>query len=274
MMNMTAFADARHQPFTLKSEGDGAVVLVHGFPGTPDEMRPLAEAVHAAGWTAIVPLLPGFGAQIETLPERRHTEWIACVRETVQEAKRNYQRVVLLGFSMGGAVALHATCETAADALVLINPLSRLESPLFQLLPVLKHVFPRVRPFRLIKLDFSNPDTRKSIAQFMPGIDLDDPTAQAAIRDFAIPVKMFDELRQVGESAYTRSPQVRLPTLVVQSQQDSTVSPAATRRLVAKLPPGVRFCEVAGEHMVIKPEQDSWLEIKSIVIEFINTVNP
>jgi len=33
-----------HQPFTL-GDGSAVALLIHGFPGTPAEVRPLAEAL-------------------------------------------------------------------------------------------------------------------------------------------------------------------------------------------------------------------------------------
>jgi pimeloyl-ACP methyl ester carboxylesterase len=60
MATMQPFPGLEHQPF---AEGDGpaTAVLVHGFPGTPAEVRPLAAALVAVGWRVRAPLLPGFG---------------------------------------------------------------------------------------------------------------------------------------------------------------------------------------------------------------------
>jgi carboxylesterase len=271
MMNFGAFAGAEHAAYTLEGDGRGAAVLLHGFPGTPAEMRPLAQFLNDHGWTANAPLLPGFGADIETLPKRSYREWIATARTAVQTLRREHERVVLIGFSMGGAVALNAALEQPPNALVLINPLARIDNVLWRMLPVLKRVFPQVRPFRLIKLDFNNPETRKSITQFMPGTDLDDPTVRAQIREFAVPVAMFDQLRQVGEAAYKHAPQLTIPTLVIQAQSDTTVSPTMTRQMAARLRQGARFVEISGEHHVIKPEQEGWAQTTRLVLDFVET---
>ena len=63
------FQGDEHQPFHWNG-GQPAALLVHGFPGTPAEMRPLGTALHQAGWTVYGPLLPGFGPDIVTLFER------------------------------------------------------------------------------------------------------------------------------------------------------------------------------------------------------------
>ena len=57
-----------HETFTLPG-GRPAALLLHGFLGTPAEMRGLGEALHEQGWTVYAPLLPGFGSDIETLTD-------------------------------------------------------------------------------------------------------------------------------------------------------------------------------------------------------------
>ncbi len=53
MLPFNPFNGPEHADFTIPG-GDPAALLVHGFPGTPAEMRPLAEALNERGWTARV----------------------------------------------------------------------------------------------------------------------------------------------------------------------------------------------------------------------------
>ena len=73
------FQGEEHRPFLLNGDR-GAALLVHGFPGTPAEMRPLATVLNNAGWTTKGILLPGFGAEIETLGGRDPADWVESVR--------------------------------------------------------------------------------------------------------------------------------------------------------------------------------------------------
>jgi carboxylesterase len=267
MMALNAFAGDEHRPFSYAGEG-GTAVLIHGFPGTPAEMRPLGQALHRAGWHAQGLLLPGFGADIATLPKRRYREWIQAA---AQAARRERARtpLVIIGFSMGGAVALHAAAQAQPDALILLNPLTRMDGILWHLLPVIKRVLPQVKPFNLIKVNFDDPETRKGIANFMPGADLDDPAVREEVRNLTIPTGMFAELRQLGESAYRVADAVRTPTLIVQAEHDETVPPAATRKLAARMPQA-RYVEVDAPHHMLKPEQSAWEHIQRIVLEFLH----
>ena len=65
MVELRAYQGPEHEPFFWEA-GEPAALLVHGFPGTPAEMRPLGEVLHEAGWTVHGVLLPGFGPQIQT----------------------------------------------------------------------------------------------------------------------------------------------------------------------------------------------------------------
>lgn len=267
MMSFAAFEGEAHRPFWLEG-GEAAVLLIHGFPGTPAEMRPLGEALHAAGWTAQGLLLPGFGADIETLPRRTCDDWIESACAATRALRQRHRSVAVIGFSMGGAVALSAAARVQPDALVLLNPLTRMSHALWRLLPLITRLFPQVKPFNLIKLDFENSQTRESIAQFMPGADLDDPQVRDAIRDFSVPTRMFEQLRQVGEQAFRVAPKVYVRTLVVQGLRDQTISPEMTRKLAARLPI-CEYAEIDAEHNFTIPKQSGWDHVLNLVLRFI-----
>ncbi len=61
-LSFTAFDAPEHQPFFWRS-GEAAILMVHGFPGTPKEVRPLARQLYGEGWTVQGLLLPGFGRE-------------------------------------------------------------------------------------------------------------------------------------------------------------------------------------------------------------------
>ena len=68
-------------PFFFEGGPDG-VLLVHGLTATTAEVRPLAEDLHAAGYTVSGPLLPGHGTQPEDLNHVRWQDWLQTVEES------------------------------------------------------------------------------------------------------------------------------------------------------------------------------------------------
>jgi carboxylesterase len=269
-----AFEAPEHQPFLLPGEraGGAAALLVHGFPGTPAEMRALGESFQRAGWWASGILLPGFGSDIETLPRRTAEEWVSAVVDGMRQLKRRHRPVVLVGFSLGGALSIAAAPLEPPDGLILLSPFWKLDGALWELLPALKHVFPQFKPFRLVKLDFSDPEVRQNMAQFMPGADMDDPAVQRAIQDFKMPTNTLDQLRRAGIKAAKAAPSVHVSTLIIQGSQDELVKPEKTRLLAEQM--GAVYREVPADHQLRDPKSASYPLVERLALEFAETITP
>lgn len=265
---ITAFQGAEHAPFLMQG-GKAAALMVHGFPGTPADVRPLADCLNALGWTVQGILLPGFGAQIETLPKRTHHEWSAAVREALQVLRQDHAPTVLVGHSMGGALAMIVAAEMPPDALILTAPFSKIENILWDMMPVFRTFFPEVRPFRLLRLDFSKPEVREGIRNFMPDADLDDPHVQQAIRDLRLPISVFEQIRQVGQRAFNLAPQLKMPAFILQGTHDTLVKPHLTRQIVSRYGGAVRYMEVPAEHDIINPHAPYWSQVTNALREFV-----
>jgi carboxylesterase len=261
------FQGPEHQPFRLEG-GQAAALLVHGFPGSPAEMRPLGEALHAAGWTVEGLLLPGFGPQMDTLQERRYLEWLEAVRTSLQALRVSHKPLLLAGFSMGAALSLAAASESQPDGLLLMAPFWKLSGPLWGILPLLRRVFPSIRPFRLLKMDFNDPRVRKGMADFMPGVDLDDPEVQRAVRDFTFPVGSLVEVRNAGRGAWTAAERVGCPALVLQGTRDMLVRPAFTQRLLERMPVRPEYRELDAAHDLPDARAPAWPEVRAASLEF------
>ncbi len=265
-VHLIPFQNKEHQPFFWNG-GQPAALLVHGFPGTPAEMRPLAAVLHESGWTVHAPLLPGFGPDIATLFERDHTEWVNAVQSALAELRQRHQPVLLVGHSMGGALALQVGAHHPPDGLVLTAPFWQLGEWWQRWIGLLLKPFVRrLQPFKTV--DFTNPDVRQAILNFMPGLDLDDPDLQAEIRDFALPTRIFEQLLNVGKKAYRLASQINSPTLIVQGTQDETVPANRTRRLLKQFSRPVRYEEIPTGHDLTRAHDPGWPAVERIVLEF------
>jgi carboxylesterase len=267
------FAAPEHSTFTLDAgAGSPGVVLVHGFPGTPAEMRPLAQLFHAAGYTAHAPLLPGFGRDIPTLHTRTHEDWLSAVCTAFTTVHDGHRPTLLLGHSLGGALAIAAAARLQPDGLIALAPFHTLDHPLWKTLPVTRRLFPTVKPFRVIPFNLDDPETRRAVEGFMPGVNWDDPAQRAAIRagvrDFRLPVAMFDEIRKAGEAAYRLAPDVRVRSLVVQGEGDTLVTPAATAHLVARFGVSPEYRVIPGDHNLPLEDHPGWPGVRDAVTAF------
>ncbi len=267
MMFSNAFSAPEHTAFRWNG-GACAALMVHGFPGSPAEMRPLAQVLHQAGWTVEGLLLPGFGPDIETLPDRKYSDWLNAVQTALSQLNREYTQVLLIGHSMGGAVALQAASTGGAAGLVLISPFWKLDSPLWTFLPVIKIAFPTFPVFKLIPLDFKDEETRKGIARFLPDANLDDPSVQRQLREFRLPIAMLDQIRLAGAKSYGAAPTVDIPTLIIQGREDELVRPSLTHQLAERIPGLHSIVEVDGSHDLLHPGRSAWPHVCQVVLEF------
>lgn len=247
------YGGSRHQSFTL-GQSSRRALLLHGFPGTPAELLPLAEFLQAGGLEARAPLLPGLGLNIAELGRTRWQSWVDAARDAWDELRAGADRAFLLGFSMGGAAALNLVAalppEERPERLVLIAPFGRLADPRTKLLPVLRYVLPQLRPFE--KADLGTEAVRSQFRRLEPTLDLDDPEVQTAIRtQVVLPTSSLVELQRIGAHAYRAAPRVTVPTLVIQGRDDQAVAPADTRRLALRLGGPITYHELGGTHDLI-----------------------
>lgn len=261
------YGGPEHEPFQLGSSARRAV-LVHGFPGTPSEMRSVGAHLAGLGWEVRAPLLPGFGSDIVQLGEQRAEDWLAAVREVFAEAAEGAEATALVGFSMGGALALTAASELEPERLALIAPFSGSTDPRTVLLPLLRFVMPTLKPFK--DADLEAPEARRELGKIFPGADLDDPGLRERIRErVALPTEALHQVMRVGRMARGAAPRCAAPCLVVQGVDDATVAPSRTRALVARLGGRVRFREVAGGHDLTLPGRDGHAELLAELSAFL-----
>jgi carboxylesterase len=266
------FQDEKYKPFNWAG-GQPAALLVHGFPGTPAELRPLGKSLHQVGWTVEGLLLPGFGADIGTLFERQASEWVTAGEEALINLQRKHHPVLLIGYSMGAALSLQVAKACPPTALVLLAPFLQVATWWQQLIGlVLKPFFRQVRPLK--KADFADPKVRHGMSNLFSSVDLDDPEVQQALRELTVPVSTFEHLFSVGHAAHRLAPEVAVPTLVVQGIEDEVVSLDKTRRLLQRLAGPLQYVEVPAGHDLIKPDQPGWAQVQKAVLAFAQNLLP
>jgi carboxylesterase len=97
------------------------VLCIHGFTGGPFEVQPFADFIQAeTGWIVKVPTLPGHG---ETLSLKKGTaeQWMMEAEIALRQLKKEASRIIIVGFSMGGLIALDLANRYRVDRLVLLS---------------------------------------------------------------------------------------------------------------------------------------------------------
>jgi carboxylesterase len=83
------------------------VLLVHGFTGSPPEMRLVGDYLHQRGLTVSGPLLPGHGTTVEEMNRCRWTDWTDHVEGALANLQARCETVFAGGLSMGSLLTLY-----------------------------------------------------------------------------------------------------------------------------------------------------------------------
>jgi carboxylesterase len=240
------------EPFTAAGGPQGALVL-HGFTGSPQSMRGLAEALAAAGFTVELPRLPGHGTTVQDLATTTFDDWAAAAEAVYVDLAARCTSVVVVGLSMGGTLAAWlATRHPEIAGLVEINGL--------------------VAPV--------DPALREGIEQVLaggvaiiPGIgnDIAD-SSQTELAYSEVAVASLLSLLDAVEALTPDVPKISSPTLVIVSEQDHVVTPDTGDRFASAVTgPVERMTLTRSFHVATLDFERA--DIEARVVEFARKVS-
>jgi alpha-beta hydrolase superfamily lysophospholipase len=132
MTDPTAMKPDWNRNYMLTRENPKAgVLLLHGMSDSPYSLRHLGESLHASGASVIGLRIPGHGTAPSGLVEVTWRDMAAAVRIAVKHLRASIgdKPLYVVGYSNGGALAVHYALETIADpklpkadGLVLLSP--------------------------------------------------------------------------------------------------------------------------------------------------------
>jgi carboxylesterase len=198
-------------------ESEVGVVLVHGFTGTPYEVRYLGEQIVRAGYSVRAPLLPGHGTTIADLDRTTWEDWAEAVNRAVDAMRVRCPRVAVIGQSLGGLLALHLASKRRDIAAV-----GSLAAPLW-----LEGLSGRVAAWTT-----TGPLTRLQSIPKLGGPDVRDKRAKAENPCYrAIPTRALGQLLAFMRVVDEALPRVIQPVLVLHAEHDHTAPVACASRI-------------------------------------------
>jgi len=216
--------------FALAGSRPLGCLLVHGFTATPDEMRPLGEALAARGFPVRAVRLAGHGTEVADLAGTRWTDWFASVTEGADRLRREVPALAVAGMSLGALLALHlaATRPAEVSALVLCGTPLELGGAGVRWLPLLARIPCIARRWATIPKP--------------GGPDIADPAVRAASRSYrAMPLGAVLELLRLQAVVRGEVGRVTQPALLLHGRHDHSVPLANLERVRRSL--GSRLIE-------------------------------
>lgn len=193
--------------------GSIGCLLVHGFTGSPSEMRLLGEYLAQKGYTVHGVRLEGHGTSPEDMLRTDFEQWYKSVEQGWQRLRGTCEKVFVIGLSMGGILALYLASNHPVSGVVsMCAPIYINNSKLFFL--------PLYRLFRTY-------ETRKR--KILPV----DPAYNISYD--RMPLKCVASLLELINLVKPRLPEVSAPVLIIQSKVEHTVKPESAEFLYHKL---------------------------------------
>jgi len=197
------------EPFGFEGAGsETGVVLVHGFTGSPQSLRPWGEHLAAQGWTVIAPRLPGHGTSTRELSATNGDDWYGEAEMALVGLAERCSSVFVCALSMGGTIALDLAARQPerVAGLVVVNGTIYSDDPRARFAPLLG------------KLPFSV----KGI-----GSDIADPSQHELCYE-RVPLRSAAAVLAYQDSVRGRLGEVTAPLLLLCSRQDHVVAPGNT----------------------------------------------
>lgn len=199
------------EPFMLPGNRTGCL-LVHGFTGTPKEMRWLGDSLHADGFSILGVRLAGHATTIENLKRTRWQDWLTSVEDGYYLLSSLTDQIFIIGLSLGGVLSLTFAAQKfspkcpVAGIIAMASPHHLPANPL-----LLRFLVPLswVYPYRAKE----PPDWYDQIA-YTNNICYD--------KD---PLRGIAEVNKLVKVMRSSLPEIKSPVRLIYSKDDKTITP-------------------------------------------------
>lgn len=179
--------------------GEVAILCLHGFTATTVEVRQIAAFFSEQGFTTSGPLLPGHGINAKAMNETTWQDWLGTAETALLALMETYNKVFILGESMGGLLALYLASRYP----------SLLGAMVFA--PAVK-----IRYLWLTKL----------VWRFMPLIKKGPPNLRIPQQSYAsFPLRAAASLLDLQRLVKNELKKIKVPVIIFQGKLDDTIDP-------------------------------------------------
>lgn len=246
---MEKFIHRNALPFFWEGHKDIVCLLIHGFTGSPADMRVLGDYLQNEGYGVAGLLLPGHGTTPQDLATTRWPEWFNAVENEYLRLRDRYKIVIPMGLSMGGILALHLAAKYDVKGLVSFS------APVF---------FVDERAYHVAEMDiefFGKERTAEEKARNL---------AKGRFSYDITPTKAMASLLELIDLVKTELSGINVPSLLIQSQDDPTVSPQSAQYLYDQLGSTAKelvWLEKSGHVITLGTEQEQVFQVTELFLQ-------
>jgi carboxylesterase len=210
------------EPFFL-SGGRTGCLLIHGFTGTPKEMRWMGEYLNREfGFTCLGVRLNGHATRPKDMVRSRWTDWTASVEDGYNLLCGAADNIYLVGLSMGGVLSLLMSTRFVKH----VKGVVTISAP---------YEIPNEHPAWQIRLlSYFKTYIRKDKGE--PGSGWFDMDAYKDHISYPLnPIRSAAELKILLEKMHAALPKVTVPVMLIHSKDDAYVLPENMEKIYAGL---------------------------------------
>jgi len=241
----------------------GACLLIHGFTGTPWDVRPLGEALSRAGIGVHALRLPGHGTTPEAMLQARAPDWLLACDEAL--GRLPGRRVAVAGLSMGAllALVLAARHPNRVAGVAALAPAVRFRDRTLNSLRAVRVAAPL--------LELIRPWVRKDTTDL-----LDDAARAEAPVLRSWPSARLRDLWEMQDLGWGSAARVSCPVLVMVGAQDHVVDEAGAAALVRRLEksPSVRYVRIEDSAHILPRDRNRELVAAEVTGFVERTLGP
>lgn len=271
MFEVSAEIPIIKRPYNL-SGGNIGVLILHGFMGSPGSSRPLGTYLQEqAGLTVHCPLLEGHGHLPGRLHRVSHRKWIKQAEAALARLREECDQIFIIAHSMGCILGAHLVRQNRdIKGFVMIAPLYRVPSKAIYLMRYLRPFVPFLYPARMRFV--SDELIKRRVLDFDPTIDMNDPEVHEWLKtNLTLPTSGLDELRKMTARGRRLWGKVRIPTLLLQGDQDEAAAPKFANVIFGRINhPDKNILHIpSGRHELMRPADPNHLQAWQHIHAFI-----
>jgi esterase/lipase/1-acyl-sn-glycerol-3-phosphate acyltransferase len=246
------------RPFFLHSPGsETGVLLCHGYLAAPEEMRPLGDFLHNAGYTVYGARLQGFGTGPEQLLDVSWEDWMVSFNRAYAVLRNCCDRIILGGFSAGALLVLLNAARKNKE----INAIFCIDTPLILMDRRACLLTPAVLGWNRVMRKVHLPATVEEAV-----------INESETPDINYPVHYLTGVRELCElmaECRDRLPEVKAPCLIIHGNEDPVADPQSADVVYARIGSAVKEQIIieADYHNLV--QQEGREEIFQHILQFI-----